>query len=264
MSISSDLHGHDVHHDHHRDHNPHISLLQPFSWLARGWDDLTDSPRASLTYGFIVAFMGLLLFMLSRHPYFVAAVVTSFLLVGPILTTGICELSRRQGKGEPASFDASLEALTRNRRGLSRFAMGLLGLGLFWFTLSTTMLTQILGSAAPDFGLSVWAMWSEIIEMMTADQLLAYLIVGGALAVVVFALSVVTVPMLIDRKVSASEATMMSVRQTIAHLPTMIVWAAIIVALVALGFATFMLGLIVVFPLLGHATWHAYRDLTIE
>ncbi|MGB1581204.1 MAG: DUF2189 domain-containing protein [Nevskiales bacterium] len=260
MSISSDLHGHDVHHE----QQASISLLQPFSWLARGWDDLTDSPKASLSYGAIVAFMGLLLFMLSRHPYFVAAAVSGFLLVGPILTTGICELSRRQGRREPATFDASLEALTRNRSGLGHFAMGLLGLGLFWFTLSTTMLVQLLGSAAPDFGLSVWAMWSEIAEMMTADQMLAYLVVGGALAMVVFALSVITIPMLIDRDVSASEATFTSLRQTIAHLPTMMIWAALIVGLVVLGFATFMLGLIVVFPLLGHATWHAYRDLMTE
>lgn len=258
MSISDNLHGHAAH-SHHS-----LSPLQPFSWLARGWDDLSDSPMASLAYGAIVTFMGLLLIMLSRHPYFLAAAISGFLLVGPILTTGLCELSRRQARGEAATFDTSLDALTRNRTGLEHFAFTLLVLSVAWFLLSTVMLTQIMGSAAPNFGASVWALWSEIVEQIPAEQMLGYLVVGGALAAVVFALSVVTVPMLIDREVTAREAMLTSLRQTLAHLPTMFVWAVLIVALVALGFATFLLGMIVVFPLLGHATWHAYRDLVAD
>lgn len=238
-----------------------LSLFQPLVWLNRGWDDLWRSPYASLSYGLLVSAMGMLLIMMARHPFFLAAVISGFMLVGPVLTTGLCELSRRQSRGETADFDASLEGLTRNREGLGNLALTLLGLSGVWFIVSTFMLAQVMGSAAPDFGMSTWAAWGELREMMTGEQLLSYMIVGGLLAAVVFSVSVVTVPMLIDREVSAGFAMRTSFRQTLSHLPIMIVWAALIVGLVVLGFMSFMLGLIVVFPLLGHATWHAYRDL---
>ena len=77
----------------------------------------------------------------------------------------------------------------------------------------------------------------------------------------VFAVSVVSVPLIIDRNTTALEATRTSLRVAVTDLPAMIVWGAFIVALVALGFATFLIGMVIVFPLLGHATWHAYRDL---
>ncbi len=238
-----------------------LSLLQPFSWLQRGWDDLWQHPMASLSYGVIVAGMGVLLIMMARHPYFLAAAVSGFMLVGPILTTGLCEISRRRERGEGADFDASLEALTRNRSALVNFATTLLILSGIWFALSSFMLFQIMGSIAPDYGMTVWSMWDEMAEMMSVEQLQSYLIVGGSLAVVVFALSVVAVPMIIDRDVSAGFAMRASVRQTLSHLPTMLIWSALIVGLVGVGFMTFLVGMVLVFPLLGHATWHAYHDL---
>jgi uncharacterized membrane protein len=78
---------------------------------------------------------------------------------------------------------------------------------------------------------------------------------------VVFARSVVSVPLIIDRDADSETAVRTSLRVTLADLPAMIVWAALIVVLVGVGFATFLVGMVVVFPLLGHATWHAYRDL---
>jgi uncharacterized membrane protein len=81
------------------------------------------------------------------------------------------------------------------------------------------------------------------------------------LAGVVFTLSVVAVPLIIDRHASASEAMWTSVRVTFANLPAMLVWAGLIVTLTALGFVTLLFGMVIIAPLLGHATWHAYRDL---
>jgi uncharacterized membrane protein len=81
---------------------------------------------------------------------------------------------------------------------------------------------------------------------------------------VVFAVSVVAVPLLIDRHVSASEAIRASIRATFINLPAMLFWAALIVLLTALGFVTLLLGMVIVAPLLGYATWHAYRDLVAQ
>ena len=93
------------------------------------------------------------------------------------------------------------------------------------------------------------------------SELAAYALAGGVLAAIVFALSVVTIPMIVDRHVDASTAMRMSLRVTIRDLPAMIVWAVVIAALVLVGFATSLIGMIFIFPLLGHATWRAYREL---
>ena len=96
---------------------------------------------------------------------------------------------------------------------------------------------------------------------ISATQLAYYIGIGAILASVVFALSVVSVPMIIDRHVDARIAMRMSLKVTARDFPAMLVWAALIVGLVILGFATKLIGMLIIFPLLGHATWHAYREL---
>jgi uncharacterized membrane protein len=235
-----------------------VSLTRPFVWLRKGWEDLSQSPRASLAYGLLVSVLGALLLGLLRHPYFIAASVTGFLLVGPLLTAGLCELSRRRAAGERADFETSLSALPRNRAALLRFSTGLLAIGALWFVVSILMLNLALGSAGPSVDQTIWG---GVLDQMTTTQVMSYILVGGLLACVVFARSVVSVPLIIDRDADSETAVRTSMRVTLADLPAMIVWAALIVVLVGVGFATFLVGMVVVFPLLGHATWHAYRDL---
>ena len=91
--------------------------------------------------------------------------------------------------------------------------------------------------------------------------MLGYVASGAVLAVMVFAVSVVSVPLIIDRHASASDAIRTSLRATFANLPAMLVWAGLIVGLTAIGFLTLLVGMVIVAPLLGYATWHAYRDL---
>ena len=97
--------------------------------------------------------------------------------------------------------------------------------------------------------------------MFTPPQLLGYIVCGAVLAAVVFSVSVVSVPLIIDRHATAREAMRASVRATLANLPAMLVWAGLIVGLTAIGFFTLLVGMVIVTPLLGYATWHAYRDL---
>jgi len=234
----------------------HVPALQSIEWLRRGWDDLSHSRAASLTQGAMIAILGaVLLILFSTHAYLFAAAVTGYLLVGPIMTTELCELSRRREMAQPGAGE---QPATRDARSLFRFGAILGSLALLWFIASATMLQTVLHAAAPSLGIELWGGFTDAI---TRPQLLAYIASGAVLAGIVFCLSVVAVPLIIDRHASATDAMWTSLRVTFANLPAMLVWAALIVAVTALGFITLLFGMIVVAPLLGHATWHAYRDL---
>jgi uncharacterized membrane protein len=235
-----------------------VPITRPFIWLNRGIGDLVTHQMASFAYGLLVSVMGGLILMYERHPYFIAAAISGFLLVGPILTAGLCELSRLHDRGDEASFDTSLKVLRSHRRDLMRFAQVLILFSLVWFLLSTMLMQAFLGGTGPDLSSTVWG---DVLSRITSEQLLAYILVGGGLACVVFAVSVVSIPMIIDRGSEAGAAMRTSLRVTVADWPAMIVWAALIAILVGIGFMTFLVGMVVIFPLLGHATWYAYKDL---
>jgi uncharacterized membrane protein len=235
-----------------------VPLTRPFIWLSRGWQDFLAHPMPSLAYGALISVMGMIVFMFNRHPYMIAASLSGFLLFGPIVTAGLCELSRRRDSGESLDFDSSLKALRHNRHGLYGFAGSLLAISVIWFVLSSMILHVALGEIAPSVSETIWG---GVLGKLSSTQLFAYLGLGGILAAIVFAISVVSVPMILDLDADASTAIRTSLRVFWGDLPAILVWACLIVLLVALGFATMLLGMIVVVPLLGHATWHAYRDL---
>lgn len=236
-----------------------VPALQSIVWLRRGWEDLRQMERASLAHGVIISIIGGVLLMLgSTHPYLVTAAVTGYLLVGPIMTTGVCELSRRRAAREPRGFDESLEAVTRNPDALMHFGGILALIAIVWFIASTVLLQSALDIRMPS--LSV-ALWGGAGGFATTREVIAYFSSGAIFAVTVFVLSVVAVPLIIDRHATATEAMWASVKASLHNIPAMLLWAALIVGLTAFGFVTLLLGMIVVAPLLGHATWHAYRDL---
>jgi uncharacterized membrane protein len=227
-------------------------------WLNRGWDDLKHIGSAGLAHGALIAILGGVLLMLgSTHEYLIAAAVTGYLLVGPVMTTGLCELARRREARESLGFDESLQPLRRNHEGLTHFC-GILGLiAILWFGISAILLGSVLSAPVPSLAVALWGGSPSF----TASQILGYVASGAVLAAIVFAVSVVSVPLIIDRHVSASDAIRTSLRATFANLPAMLVWAGLIVGLTAIGFLTLLVGMVVVAPLLGYATWHAYRDL---
>ena len=236
-----------------------VAISQPVKWLQRGWDDLVHHRGASLAYGLLVTALGWVILMFAMtHVYFMAAAISGFMLFGPIMATGLCELSRRQCLGEATTFDASIDALGRHPVALRHFALLLFALSLFWFLISGILLEALLGQPSPSMG---EILWGNMLASVTSPLLVLYLAIGGLLAVITFVLSVVSVPVILERGVDAMEAMQLSARVTVANLPAMLVWSALIVLLSMLGFATFLLGMILIYPLLGHATWHAYQDL---
>jgi len=236
-----------------------VPIGRSVEWLNRGWDDLKQIGGPGIAHGALIAILGGVLLMLgSTHFYLTAAAVTGYLLVGPVMTTGVCELARRRANGEALGFDESLQGLSRNADGLTHFGGVLASIALVWFILSAILLQSVLGASLPSLAVALWGG-----PAMSAGQILGYIACGGVLAAFVFSVSVVAVPLIIDRHASATDAMRASLQATLTNLPAMLVWALLIVGLTAIGFLTFLVGMVIIAPLLGYATWHAYRDLIV-
>jgi len=235
-----------------------VGALAPFGWLASGWRDFRAHPLPSIFYGACFAAMGWLIAITFRHAYqYVSALVTGFFLVGPFLAIGLYELSRRREKGEPAWLAPSLDAWRGNVGAIGMFALVLAVILLVWARASLIVFALFYTSEMP----SVDRFLEQIFSLDSIDFLFAYLCVGGFFAVLVFAISVVSVPMMLDRNTDGIVAVLTSLKTFAANVPAMIVWGLLIGAMVAAGFALFFVGVVVTVPVIGHATWHAYRAL---
>lgn len=229
-------------------------------WLAAGFADMRATPGPSLAHGLAVAIGGWLAVLLARDYWWLGpGAVSGFVLVGPILCTGLYELSRLTARGEPPGFANVAQAWRRESRPLLRMGVLLLVLGTGWVLVTALLFRlflavplrtplEFLRYAAVEQGNVLFAMW----------------IVAGALgAALVFALCAVSPPLLLGRRVGLRRALLTSVRAVGDNPITMGLWALVIMAAIALSFATGMAGFVVTVPVIGHATWHAYKDLVV-
>ena len=236
-----------------------VPIYAPFTWLRDGWLDMRRHWGASLGYGALIVALGwTLLVVCGTHPYFIAAAISGFLLVGPLMSAGLCEMSRRYSLGEPASFDDSLEGFARNAPALFKFGVILAICAAAWFLVSALLLGTVFHIAAPNMPDTLY---SGFLDSTNRSQVLAYIAVGGVLATAVFTVSVVAIPLIVDRKASAGLAMRASVNAVFRNLPAMILWSGLILALTIIGFAPLLVVLVIIVPLLGHATWCAYLDI---
>jgi uncharacterized membrane protein len=235
-----------------------VPATAPFGWLARGGADFCAHPLPSLFYGACFAIMGWLIAFTFRHSYeYVSALVTGFFIVGPFLAIGLYDLSRRRERGLPARLAPTLDAWSGNAGAIGVFALVLAVILLVWARASLVVFALFYTGEMP----TVAGFVGQMLSLSNLEFLFAYLCVGGFFAVLTFAISVVSVPMLLDRDTDGVVAVLTSLRAFGANVPAMVVWGFLIVALAALGFALFFVGLAVAVPVIGHATWHAYRTL---
>jgi uncharacterized membrane protein len=235
-----------------------VAATAPFGWIARGARDYLAHPLPSLFYGICFAAMGWLVVLVFRHAYeYVSALVTGFFLVGPFLAIGLYDLSRRRERGQPAWLAPTLDAWSANAGAIGVFALVLAVILLVWARASLIVFALFYTGEMPTAATLV----DSLLSPSNLEFLAAYVCVGGFFAALVFAISVVSVPMMLDRGTDGVVAVLTSLRAFGANVPAMIVWGAAIVALTAAGFALFFVGLVVAIPVIGHATWHAYRAL---
>jgi uncharacterized membrane protein len=236
-----------------------VPIHAPFVWLREGWRDMRRHWGASLGYGALILALGwTLLVFCGTHPYFIAAAISGFLLVGPLMSAGLCEMSRRYSMGEPATFDDSLEGFATNAPALFEFGVILALCAVAWFGISALLLGTVFHIAAPDMRETLYR---GFLDSTNRSQVLAYIAVGGALATAVFMVSVVAIPLIIDRHASAGQAMRASVNAVLHNIPAMILWSALILVLTIIGYAPLLLGLLIIAPLLGHTTWYAYLGM---
>ena len=232
---------------------------RPFRWLALGLRDLRENLVESLAYGTLIALAGWLIWAYTKdRPQAFTSSVTGFFLIAPLLAAGLYEISRRQGLNTHTSFGESLQAWRRSGGALTHFGLAMVLWAIFWERLSAILFALSYRGEAPDLR----TFYSEVfLSGNYPEVVMTYLTVGLVFAAVVFIVSAIAIPMLLDRNGDIYTAMATSFLAVTRSIPAMIVWAGLIVALSAIGFATLLFGMIVIFPLLGHATWHAYRDM---
>ncbi len=234
-----------------------VEAAAPLRWLDAGFRDCLAMPCASLFYGAVLALMG---YLLTRY-YGGAlgiAFTTGFGLVGPFLAIGLYDLSRQRATGQRPRLRTSLLAWNDNLPAIGFYAaIAMLSLAV-WARVSVVIIALFF----PDGVESLTALLAALRDSTeTWVFLTIYSLVGAGLALFTFASSAVALPMLLDRREMDAISAMIVSFNTIRLNPLpMIAWAAIIVLLTATGFVTWFLGLIVVLPVIGHGTWHAYRD----
>lgn len=236
-----------------------VDLAAPGRWLRAGWHDLRRAGGASLFYGTCFAVGGWIMEIVFAEAYALfAGLVCGFLLVAPVLAMGLYDLSRRLERGEAPSLRPTLTAWRPNLPNIGILAGVLAIVLLIWARASAVIFALF-------FEIGELPSFADVVQAIVAFEQwefsAVYFVVGGFFALFVFAISVIAVPLMLDRGTDAVTAGLASIAACARNPGPMLLWGAGIVLLVGIGMATWFLGLIVVMPLLGHATWHAYRDL---
>ena len=228
----------------------------PLRWLARGWHDFSRCPGIGLFYGACFMAMGWLQITAFEHaPAYVLALSAGFLLMGPFLCLGLYQASRRLGRGETPDLGDSLMAWDQRTGTLAIFGFVLLVLEMLWGRASLIVFA-VSFDGMPDFKGSLLALARpENLPFITA-----YLALGALFAGLIFAVSVVSIPMILDRPIDAISAALTSLRLVLGQPGVMLLWGALITGIVVLAMLPWFAGLLVAGPVLGHASWHAYRE----
>ena len=232
-----------------------LALADPLRWLALGWRDFRRAPAIGLFYGACFAAMGWLLLAAYRHAaVHVLTLSAGFLLLGPLLFMGLYRASQQLERGERPDFGLTLVAWTTRTGTLAIFGFVLLVLEMLW-SRSALIVFAVSFEGMPDFQGSM----AKLLDPENLGFIVAYLAVGALFAGLIYAVSVVSIPMILDRPVDAVTAALTSLRLVLTQPLVMLCWGALITALVVVALLPGFLGLLVVGPVLGHASWHAYR-----
>jgi len=240
----------------------HVATDRPWVWLTLGWQDLMAQRAVGLLYGAALAVFGWAMawVMLTLGvAWAILPAVAGFFMVAPLAAAGLYEVSRRREQGLDTSLEEAMAGFHRNGGQISLMGVVLLLINLVWVRIAGLLFALF-------FGLNFSPSLAELpLRMLQSDAFLPFVVIGtgfGALlAAGTFAVSVISIPMVVDRDVSVLEAVSVSLQAVRENPRAMALWAGLIVLFTGLALVPFFLGLVIAMPLIGHASWHAYRDL---
>lgn len=234
-----------------------LHWADPLRWLARGARDLRAAPGVSAFYGVCFWAMAAALSAVFRHkPEYTMTLVSGCLLVGPFLAMGLYDVSRRAEQGRPATLGESLTCWDQHLGSMGLLVLVLTVLELLWGRASLVVFAVFFDTGMP----STAGVLEAVFNPRNWKFVAVYLAVGGVFASLVFCFMVVSVPMILDRDTDAVTAALTSFRVVAENFAVMVFWGLLVVGLTLLALWPASLGLLVAGPLLGHATWHAYRS----
>lgn len=237
-----------------------LHASDPLAWLHLGWQDFWHSPRIGLFYGACFFLMSHALWrVLYSAPAYVLALSAGFLLLGPFLCLGLYETSRRLEAGQPISLIASLLAWRPTLSSMAIFATVLLVLEMLWGRASLVVFAVTMKTMP-----ATEHLLAALLQPDNMAFVVTYMVVGTAFASLIFLSSVISIPMILDRQTDAISAALTSFRACLENPLTMLVWGMLIAGLTLLAMLPAFAGLLVVTPVLGHATWHAYRQIVAK
>lgn len=246
-----------------------VGLMQPMTWLVLAWRDMARSGWISFAHGLaITAFGGAILAVAHHRFWLLAGALSGFLVVAPVLATSLYALSRALEQRQEANLGVVLKTWLNwqnshfNKWGNDYWCMvqfgALLALAATGWVITSaafiTLLVPVPVETPMDF-------MRHVVLANNGWLFELWLGLGSLLAAPIFASSVIAMPLLLDRRASLRVAVLTSWQVVVANPLPMAFWAALILGFTLLGLGSLLLGLIFVMPMLGHASWHAYRDL---
>ncbi|MGD9476616.1 DUF2189 domain-containing protein [Shinella sp. G-2] len=243
-----------------------IGLSDVWDALALGFEDFRAKPSHYVFLSLIYPIAGVVLVTWSSGANMLPLIfplIAGFALLGPFFALGLYEISRRRERGMDASWRHALEV--RHSPALpSILAVGAMLMALFvaWLVFAQTLYTSLFGAEPPQslalFIAGIFSSENGVLLMLAGNA------IGFCFALVVLATTVVAFPMLLDRDVGAVAAIETSLRATLINPLPIACWGLIVAALLIVGTIPIFVGLAVIMPILGHATWHLYRKLVVD
>ncbi len=235
-----------------------ISMLK--SALKSGWSDFMAYPLFGLFFGGVYVLGGMLIWWVTRatgETYWVVILGFGFPLIGPFLAVGLYEISRCRERGEKPTWACLLGMAYRQKnRQFPSIIVVIVLIFMFWAFAGHMIFAVFLGLSA------MTNVMSSLDVFLTANgmtMLAVGTVAGAALAGLIYAITVMGLPLLLDRELDFVTAMIVSFQTVLQNLPVMLLWAGFIVLMLIIGMLPYFLGLLVVLPVLGHASWHLYR-----
>ena len=228
-------------------------------WLSLALGDMRAHPGISGFYGVAFWIMALVLgAVFKSNPEYTMSIASGCLLLGPFLAMGLYEVSRRRALGLAPDLASSITCWDTHIPSMGMLVLVLIVLELLWGRASLVVFAVFFNTGMP----STTGVIQAVFNPDNWEFLIAYAVIGGAFAALVFSIAVVSIPMILDRDTDAVFAAITSLEVVFHNTGTMVCWGIVITGLVLLALLTpWAVGLLLVGPLLGHASWHAYRGL---